>query len=183
MKERDLESLFREITPALDREEPAEGHQFRFLRKLEQQEAEGSKGVSWWKPLSIAASILFLFGIFLGSFTDILPVSDPIARVSPEVSNTERYFAGVISEQLSLLEQEDTPEAKKMVSDAMDQLDLLEADYQQLKTDLLDGGDQNLILSAIVQNFQMRIDLLKEVMEKLETVKKLKDQDHENNIL
>ncbi|NER08963.1 hypothetical protein SAMN06265375_1011557 [Muriicola jejuensis] len=183
MKERDLQDLFREIKPALDREEPPMGHQQRFLSRLEAKQSRDAKGVSWWKPLAIAASVLFLFGIFLGSFTDIIPLGDRLAEVSPEVSNTERYFAGVIEQQLTLLEQEDTPEARKMVSDAMIQLDLLEADYQKLRTDLLEGGDQKILLSAIVQNFQMRIDLLKDVMEKLETVKKLKVQENEDSTL
>ncbi len=183
MKERDLESLFREITPVLDREEPPKGHEQRFLNKLQAQNSEGSKGVSWWKPLAVAASVLFAFGLFLGSATDIFSGSDSLAEVSPEVSNTERYFAGVIEQQLNLLQQEDSPEAEKLLSDAMEQLDQLEKEYSQLKSDLLEGGDQKILLSAIVQNFQMRIDLLEDVMEKLETVKKLKVQNDENNIL
>ncbi len=183
MKEQDLKALFGQIGPLLDKEEPPAGHEQRFLARLEAQHSGGSRGVAWWKPLAIAASILFLFGIFLGSFTDIIPTGDRMAEISPEVSNTERYFAGVIEQQINLLEKEDTPEARKMVSDAMLQLDLLESDYQKLRTDLLEGGDQKILLSAIVQNFQMRIDLLKDVMDKLETVKKLKVQDNENNTI
>ncbi len=181
MNDKDLTALFREMKPEFDREEPRAGHQERFLSRLESRGSEGTKGVSWWKPLAIAASVMLLLGTFLGSFTDILPSGDPMAEVSPEVSNTERYFAAVIQQQLTLLEKEDTPEARKLVSDAMAQLDLLETDYQQLRSDLLEGGDQKILLSAIVQNFQMRIDLLEDVMEKLETVKKLKVQENENS--
>ncbi len=183
MKERDLESIFREITPVLDREEPPKGHEERFLSKLQYRNSERAKGVSWWKPLAVAASVLFAFGLFLGSATDVFKGGDSLAEVSPEVSNTERYFAGVIEQQLNLLEQEDSPEAEKLVSDAMKQLDQLEDEYSQLKSDLLEGGDQKILLSAIVQNFQMRIDLLEDVMEKLENVKKLKVQDDESNTL
>jgi hypothetical protein len=183
MKETDLESIFREITPVLDKEEPLKGHGERFLSKLQAHNAQGSKGASWWKPLAVAASVLFAFGIFLGAATDVFSGGDSLAEVSPEVSNTERYFAGVIEQQLQLLEQEDSPEARKLVSDAMVQLDQLENEYGQLKTDLLEGGNQKILLSAIVQNFQMRIDLLEKVMEKLENVKKLKTQDDEDHIL
>ncbi|MBT8286316.1 MAG: hypothetical protein HKO75_13175, partial [Flavobacteriaceae bacterium] len=66
------------------------------------------------------------------------------------------------------------------VADAMDQLAYLEADYNQMRTDLLQGGDYKIILSAMVQNFQMRIDLLEDVMQKVETVKNLKEQNDEN---
>ena len=183
MKERDLNSLFREISPVLDREEPAEGHELRFLEKLEAQHSRGTGGGSWWRPLSVAASVLILLGVSLASYTGIFSMDNSLAEVAPEFNNTERYFAGVISEQLSVLKQEDTPEAKRIVSDAMEQLDALEADYGHLKSDLLKGGDQGILLKAIVQNFQRRIDLLEEVMQKLETVKKLKIQDNENNTI
>ena len=81
MKEYDLESLFKEIVPAMDREEPAEGHKLRFLRKLNAENTSGAKGVSWWKPLAIAASVLFLFGLFLGSYNQFLSVDNSMANI------------------------------------------------------------------------------------------------------
>jgi len=180
MKEIDIDKLFEEIRPAIDREEPTKGHHDRFLEKLKAGDTVRSGGISWWKPLAIAASVLFLVGLFLGNFTEGLSGGDPMAEIAPEVSNTELYFAAVIEEQLKLLEEENTPEAKRLVTDAMEQLANLEEDYNQQRTDLLDGGDYKIILSAMVQNFQTRIDLLEDVMQKVETVKNLKEQNDEN---
>lgn len=180
MKDHDLESIFKKIAPELDMEEPMAGHQARFLDKLNLENRKKKTGVSWWKPLAIAASVLLMFGLFLGNFTQVLTPDDTLADIAPEVSNTEVYFAGVIQEQLSLLQKEETPEAKKLVADAMDQLAYLEADYNQMRTDLLQGGDYKIILRAMVQNFQLRIDLLEGVMQKVETVKNLKKQNDEN---
>jgi hypothetical protein len=181
MKKDKIESLFEKITPALDREEPMEGHEARFLAKLETGQKGVSRGVSWWKPLAVAASVLFIIGLFLGPAVWRGSEADQIASISPEISNTELYFAAVIEQQVKLLEDENTPETKKVVSDALSQLDLLEADYAKLKTDLLRGGDHKIILSAIIQNFQTRIDLLQDVLQKIEMTKNLKDQYNENN--
>ncbi|MEZ2414763.1 hypothetical protein ACA086_07330 [Muriicola sp. E247] len=180
MKDHDIESIFKKIVPELDKEEPMAGHHARFLDKLNSESRKKTGGVSWWKPLAIAASILLMFGLFLGNFSQVLTPEATMADIAPEVTNTEVYFAGVIQEQLSLLQKEETPEAKKLVADAMDQLAYLEADYNQMRTDLLQGGDYKIILSAMVQNFQMRIDLLEDVMQKVETVKNLKEQNDEN---
>ncbi|QBA63771.1 hypothetical protein [Muriicola soli] len=180
MKKSDIEDVFKKISPVLDREEPTAGHQDRFLEKLQGQNTPATRGVSWWKPLAIAASVALLFGLFLGSLYQNPTADETLAEMGPEVSNTELYFAAVIEEQLTLLQQQDGPEANKIIADAMDQLAFLEADYNQMRTDLLEGGDYKIILSAMVQNFQMRIDLLKDVMQKVESIKNLKEQNDEN---
>ncbi|MBT8282406.1 MAG: hypothetical protein KJO86_01605 [Muriicola sp.] len=180
MKKNPIEDLFKKISPELDREEPMAGHQDRFLEKLQAQNARKPGGVSWWKPLAIAASVALLFGVFIGSLYQNPSAEETLAEMGPEVSNTELYFAAVIEEQLTLLQQQDSPEAKILIADAMDQLAFLEEDYSQMRTDLLEGGDYKIILSAMVQNFQMRIDLLEDVMQKVESVKNLKEQNDEN---
>jgi hypothetical protein len=60
---------------------------------------------------------------------------------------------------------------------------VLETDYKKLEQDLIQGGDSKLILSAMITNFQTRIDLLREVMERVEEVKQFKNESHENTII
>jgi len=83
-------------------------------------------------------------------------------------------------EQIKELENESTPETKILVDDTMAQLTKLEINYKKLEQDLINGGNSKLILSAMITNFQTRIDLLQEVMDKIENIKTFKNYDDEN---
>ena len=103
-----------------------------------------------------------------------------MAKISPEVSNSQVYFASLIEDRVKLLENESSPEAQKIISDTMIQLKKLETNYKQLETDLINGGNDKLILSAMITNFQTRIDLLQDVINQIETIKNLKNYNDEN---
>jgi hypothetical protein len=184
MKEENLESLFRELKGSFDTEEPRQGHQSRFLEKLEAGRALANKRnvhrKVWWKPLAIAASVALLCLLGIRFFAPGPTVDERVAQISPEISKTEFYFASLIEEQINELENEATPETQQLVSDTMIQLQKLEANYKNLESDLLKGGNSKLILSAMITNFQTRIDLLQEVMQKIDTIKNLNSYDDEN---
>ena len=62
----------------------------------------------------------------------------------------------------------------------MTQLQRLNKDYETLEKDLVNGGDSKIIMSAMITNFQTRIDLLKEVLSQIENIKNLKSQNDES---
>lgn len=183
MKEEKLEELFKSLQGRFDLEEPAQGHQNRFLEKL-----NADKGVvglqtkrrSWWKPLSIAASVVLLCALGFGLLNSTPSIEEQVAEISPEVSQTQFYFASLIEEQVRQLETKSSPETKRLIEDTMIQLQKLEANYSKLEQDLINGGNSKLILSAMITNFQTRIDLLEDVMIKIETIQNLKANDDEN---
>ena len=172
-----LEELFRDLKGSFDTEEPTAGHQERFLARL-----DSAKGVvrlqqrrsNWWKPLSIAASVVLLIGLGFTFFTAEPSIEEQVAEISPEVSQTQFYFANLIEEQVKELESQSSPETEKMIADTMAQLEKLESNYAKLEQDLINGGDSKLILSAMITNFQTRIDLLQEVMNNIESIKNIK---------
>lgn len=184
MKEEEkINELFENLKDTFDTEEPQGGHQLRFLEKL--QTSQGvvpikKKKNSWWKPLSIAASVVVLLGIGFSLYNSTPTRQAQLAKISPEASNTELYFANLIEEQVKELEDESTPETKKIIDDTMVQLKKLETSYKMLEQDLLNGGNGKLILSAMITNFQTRIDLLRDVLDQVENIKKLKNYNDEN---
>ena len=183
MEKENLENLFEKLQGSFDIEEPKEAHRQRFFEKLEESNKIvpiHNKGNSWWKPLSIAASIVILCTVGIGLYNTEATIDEQVAEISPEASNTHFYFASLIEEQVKQLESESTPETKKMVNDTMVQLQKLEADYSVMEKDLLNGGNSKMVLSAMITNFQTRIDLLQDVLTKIETVKNLKNYTNEN---
>tara|TARA_R110002111_G_scaffold103089_4_gene159705 strand:- start:1010 stop:1342 length:333 start_codon:yes stop_codon:yes gene_type:complete len=107
-------------------------------------------------------------------------VQQQVSKISPEITNTEFYFASVIEDQIKKMQNESTPETQKLIADTMIQLRNLDSDYKKMERDLLDGGNSKLILSAMITNFQTRIDLLNEVLEQIEEIKNLKKYKNEN---
>jgi len=184
MKEdRKIEEMFKTLKGSFDTEEPEAGHEQRFLEKLSKTNGVirlTPKKHSWWRPLSIAASIMLLFAVGTSLYTNQPSMDDQLAKISPEASQTQFYFASLIEDQIKEMENESTPETKILVDDAMIQLNKLEINYKKLEQDLLNGGNSKLILSAMITNFQTRIDLLQEVMDKIENIKTFKNYDDEN---
>lgn len=185
MKEKNtLESIFGELRGSFDLEHPSGGHRERFMQRLGHKAArrEGRRR-RLWRPLSVAAAAaLFLTAsVFL-----IKPqpgMDAQVARIAPEVSQTTDYFANLVAVQIRQLEEQSSPETRPMIDDALRQLRQLEADYRQLESDLVAGGNTKLILSAMITNFQTRIDLLQDVMQRIEQIKQFKNNTDATNII
>lgn len=178
-----IEKIFEELNGSFDLDQPRTGHRERFLNRLEEPvEKRGRTGNSWWRHLSIAASIALLLSASVFLFRTEPSMEDQVAQISPEVSQTSRYFSGLVSQQVLELQQMASPETQPLIEDALKQIQQLELNYQKLENDLISGGNSKMILSAMIQNFQTRIDLLQEVMDHVEQVKQLKNENHENTI-
>ncbi|NDV44894.1 hypothetical protein [Flagellimonas sediminis] len=181
-----IDHLFERFRGEFDIEEPQSGHRERFLEKLNQANGTVSinkKRPTWWKPLSIAASVALVALLGYQAFGPTLSLKEQVVEIAPEVSKTEFYFANVIEQQVQQLKDEKTPETAQLVDDTLAQLQRLQKDYTALERDLVNGGDSKIILNAMIINFQTRIDLLKEVLSQIENIKNLKSQKDESFII
>ena len=186
MKKDSIDNLFERLQGAFDMEEPQLGHQQRFLEKLNQANGTvflNKKRPTWWKPLSIAASIALVALLGYQAFGPTPSLKEQVVEIAPEVSKTEFYFANVIEQQVQQLKDEKSPETAQLVDDTLAQLQRLQKDYTALEQDLVNGGDSKIILNAMIINFQTRIDLLKEVLSQIENIKNLKSQKDESFII
>ncbi len=183
MEKDTIDQLFDKLQGTFDTEEPRGEHQQRFLEKLQASQGLVSiqkKKNTWWRSLSIAASVAILLGISYSMLNTSPTIDQQVAKISPEVSQTQFHFASLIDEQVKHLESESTPETQKIIDDTMVQLKKLDANYKILEQDLLNGGNSNLILSAMITNFQTRIDLLQDVLDQVSTIKNLKNYNDAN---
>ncbi|MCL6266430.1 hypothetical protein [Flagellimonas myxillae] len=183
MENDNLDKLFERLQGSFDLEEPQLGHQDRFFEKLNQVKGVTSlrsKKSNWWKPLSIAASVAFLCLLGVQVFSTRPSIKEQVVEIAPEVSQTEFYFVNLIEEQVQLLKDEKSPETAKLVDDTLVQLEKLEADYDTLEQELVNGGNSKIILNAMITNFQTRIDLIKEVLTNIENIKNIKSHYDEN---
>jgi len=182
-KQDPIEKLFDRLKGELDIHEPVTDHQTKFLKKLQQRNVVELKPQKprWIKPLSIAATIAILIGAVLFAPRPIKEAD--LASVSPQMQETQSFFTSAIETQLEEINAISSSETKELVKDAMIQLEKLESDYQTLKKDLVESGNDKRVISAMIKNFQKRANLLEEVLEKMNTINKFNVTDHENTIL
>ena len=129
-----------------------------------------AKGFKLWKPLiAVAATIVLCFSL-ITVFQQEPEVKD-LASVSPELSKTQDFFTSTIALELTKLNNERSPETEALINDALKQLDILEKDYNKLKIDLTESGNDKRVIYAMITNFQNRIEILQNVMQNIEEVK------------
>lgn len=182
MKEDNMEDWFAEQEGCWDLAEPKTGHRERFLAKMGRK-TEEKKVINlnfWWKPLAVAASILFI--VMLSLMRNNGTTSKELAGVSPKMEETQDFFSAAIANELFEINERRTPENKKLIDDALNQLNILETDYTKLKKDLVKSGDDKRVIYAMITNFQTRIDLLQEVMTQLDDTEQLNTQNDEKQI-
>ncbi|NNL15055.1 MAG: hypothetical protein HKO81_00255 [Flavobacteriaceae bacterium] len=176
MNKDNLNTLFEDLENEFDIEAPNIGHQQRFLNKLNNQNKIATTDVPkriFWKPLiSIAASIVLLVALFFGTQQEVM--AKDLGSVSPEMAETENFFTSTISSELAKLNGETSPETVSLIQDALKQLETLEIEYAFLKQDLAESGDDQRVIFAMISNFQNRIELLQNVLQKIEEIKQLK---------
>ena len=182
MEEKELDKLLKSLDGSFDIHEPARGHQDRFLTRLNADDKTNDKTNIFsivWKPLlAIAAGLVIFLGVY-GGATSTISAENDLASVSPELAETQDFFTATINEELKKLNAERSPLTEDIIYHAMRQLSQLEKDYQSLKLDLKESGNDMRVIYAMISNFQSRIDLLTEVLDQIDDLKQLKTNTNE----
>lgn len=185
MEKDKLYTLFENLKDEFDVENPNEGHELRFLSKLKNGETTSVKfkysRTSFWKPLmAVAASVILCVSIL--TVIQNKTQTNDLASISPELSETQEFFTTAINNEIATLNNERSPKTETIINDALKQVNILETEYEKLKIDLNESGDDKRVIYAMISNFQNRIDLLKNVLKQIEEVKQLNKNYNENNI-
>ena len=161
------------------------GHENRFFEKLESQMPQKTAlNTYFW--LKIAASVVVLVSLasyfFINNTADsnsktaIVSTTDThksekvisLGDLSPDLKKVENYYVANISLALAGLEVSD--ENKDIVDGYMEQLAALDEEYKRLNKELNEIGPNDQTIEALIQNLQLRLQLLKKLKEKLNPV-------------
>jgi uncharacterized protein YsxB (DUF464 family) len=172
-----LDEMFDLFKGQWDTEEPVAGHHDRFLDRLEKKK-KNPKGLIYWITIPAAAAVVLLLSmLFIYSPAN----NTQLAKVSPKTKETQVYFASIINNELAKVKQENSPETKILVQDALMRMQELEKDYDRITHELASKGESKQLIHAMITNLQTRISFLEEVLTKIENIKKIKETYHENN--
>lgn len=188
---RDLKKLFDK-----EREEQTfkmkQGHEARFLAKLEESLPQERKQTSFWNTWRVAASVILLVGVGIFAYVQVNTTEDVPTTVvdtekskesdkgfsfgdlSPDLRKVENYYVANINMELSQLEISESN--KELVDSFMERLAELNSEYQNLNTELNELGPNDQTIGALIENLQLRLQLLQKLKKKLNQLKSSKNE-------
>ncbi|MCK0158714.1 hypothetical protein MWU65_16095 [Cellulophaga sp. F20128] len=180
----DLRKLFKNDSETDEFTLP-KGHLKRFEEKLDVvlPIKKGGKVYVW----KIAASFLILASVGLLTYntlddtealkTTVVDVDKStsentkisLGNLSPDLKKIEDYYQVNINLELSQLSISD--DTKELVNSYMDRLSELHTEYQKLNAELNTIGPNDQLISALINNLQLRLQLLQKLRLKLNELK------------
>lgn len=107
-----------------------------------------------WKVISAAACIAL---VMLGTIVQI-----PITNESTELSEIELFYENEINYKISLV--------RTQLEDPMilQDLEVMDQAFAELKADLSDNVDNEEVVAAMMENYQLKLRILEEILNELE---------------
>lgn len=189
-----------------DQETPASeklpaGHLNRFEARLDQAlpQQKKSSGHQWLQIAAVAVVALAagFFFLYQAPMAENTPIADTpseketretpagetpeeqvtLADISPEFKKVESYYMANLNMGLAKLEV--TEENKTLIDAFMVQLAELDKEYGRLNGEISKNGLNSETIEALINNLQLRLDLLFKLKQKLDELKKDKNEKFE----
>lgn len=169
MKDR-LEEFVHSQREEFDVYEPDE-RLWKGVEKKMDKHRKKSIGFYLYRAVGVAA----IFIITLVSYQYFFSGNTRIPKI-PELQEAETYYSGLINSKLEEVRQllSDYPDIQEEIDTDMIELDSV---YKSLKEDLKDNVSNQEVIEAMVDNYRMRIEILEEMLQYLES----KNEDNTKN--
>ncbi len=169
-----LEKFIRTNRSSFDGEEPIPGHFERFRQKLEARQPE--KKVNLYMVAAAAAIIgLILTGTLgiLYNNASILNLNNnelTLGAVSGEYAEMENYYINQINRKSDLINQLSKNSTQGVDLETKSVLNDLDKSFYMLKMDLQKSPKQERIVNAMIEHYQMKMDMLDQIIDTLTRV-------------
>jgi hypothetical protein len=194
MKAKDnIEEIILNNLKELNDSEPLDGHFERFQAKLNRQNKR--KLISFSLVWKVAAAVVFVLlavnqaNIYFSpdKQNDELAVNNSgfsLASVSPEYKEVEFYYTNAINVGLNQWNGLKTDgfisESEQEAMNA--ELAEFEERFKTLQTDLAANPNDERVINAMLEYYQAKLEIINMIVNKLQEVKQVKNNKHENNI-
>ncbi|MAY83117.1 MAG: hypothetical protein CMP59_03205 [Flavobacteriales bacterium] len=184
----DLRNRIKENKSEFDEQELPFGHEARFQNRLKKMNRKPGRN---WLKIAAAAVILIATGALLWDNdsselnSSVETVADlELERQLPEeleIEEASKYYEQTLDQQFTALEEfYADDDSKTLIEETKNLIAKLREDYKELEKELESTGDERVVL-AMIQNYQQRISLLEELVQKLTYIKHLKQSNHEES--
>lgn len=111
-----------------------------------------------WKIAGIAACFAFICA-------GTLFFMNPVSQGDSEIAELERYYNGEINQKITLV--------KSQIKDdrILQDLNTMDQAFAELKADLKDNVDNQEVITAMMENYQLKLQILEEIINELDKEK------------
>ena len=177
-----LTSFIRSNREEIKEKETIEGHEKKFEKKLLAASKQKEKQLIKKRFIAVAAVIIALITLGIGITPSIelleeAPGENTLAEVSlgdvsEEMKSVELYYLQSIKEEKKELNQQIEKSNASDFKEMLDELEELEKDYSALKKALAQNNNNERIISSMIQNYKLRVQLLEDLQKMMETKNK-----------
>jgi hypothetical protein len=169
-----LEKRLTENRTKFDDAEPGYGHFDRFVQKLEKIRMVRKFTVPYYLKVAIVLLLVSFSSILIYELV-ISPRFEKnkysFGKLSPEYREVEDYFIHTINvkyNQLQNLDIEDKIQ-KDMIMKELNEMDEI---YQNLSKELQYDPNNERLINAMIQHYQLKLEIINEITKQLENIKK-----------
>ena len=186
----DIRDMLKDYQP----KEPklSKGHEARFEDKLDIAFSEKKSDNSFfWMKIAASIVVFLTVGYFgfqyfqkdttidnqLVNTTKEVENETPtitIGNLSPDLKKVEDFYVTGINQQLASLNR--TPENEELINGYLLRLEELNKAYKSLNTELNEVGPSEATITALIDNLQLRLELLFKLKNKLKELKTLENE-------
>lgn len=190
----DIRDLLKDYQP----EEPklSKGHDARFEDKLDSafSEKKSDKSIFFWMKIAASIVVFLTVGYFGYQYfqkdttidtelvdtktTEDVTPTITIGNLSPDLKKVEDFYVTGINQQLASLNR--TPENEELINGYLLRLEELDNAYKALNTELNEVGPSEATITALIDNLQLRLELLFKLKNKLKELKSLENENIKN---
>jgi len=175
-----LKKFIRVNRDSFDEKEPMEGHFDRFRQRMENRKP--ARKVNLYMVAAAAAVAGLIVTGTLGLLINGTSVKNlnqnelSLSVISPELKEVEDYYTSQINtryNQIKSLKKNSTPEVESEINKAISDMDL---GYYLLKKDLTKNPKQERVVTAMIQQYQVRVDMLDQILMTLKSFSQIRNQ-------
>ncbi len=170
---KELEEILRDNKDLFNNEEPQDGHFENFLEKLNHQK---KRNVFESIPNFLKVAVIVTFVIFSGLIGyQIRNLEDNhlgLGGISPEYKEVESFYTDNINSQLVMLKQLGSFDKKQHQNILKEELKDMDERYSQLKKELELHPDDDRVIQAMIEYYQVKTSILNRIIEQLYQIKR-----------
>jgi len=187
---KDINKIIHENRSVFDSFEPDEGHFERFEQKLNQHHKSKSKTKTKTKTFTLGyilkAAVVALLVVISGLWVYDKTLAPPVTKngialreISPEYREVEMYYANLVNQKYNEINDFAFMDStqKEMLVNELNEMDSI---YENLKKDLTMNPNDDRVINAMIQHYQLKVEVMNQILTQLHEVKNTEQEKSDN---
>ena len=179
---KDLDKIFQENRAVFDTYEPDDGHFKRFEQKLNKFNSKKKTfTIGYILKAAVVAVLVVLSGLWVYDNYNEAILKDGIAlrEISPEYNEVEIYYTHLVNQKYGEINKSQSLDSIQK-SLLMHELSEMDSIYANLKKDLRTNPNDQRVINAMIQHYQLKVEVMNQILQQLHQVQNINQQKSEN---